>query len=267
MKAGSLLYKPRAQTESNGFDFHNTTEVPVIGMFRNLVTSARLISCLAICAVALSVAPRDAAAQMVLDKVALDFLPGQPPRDDVVVQNPTQEQLFVLVEPSRIMNPGQPNEERVQFRDPGELGLLVTPNRFIVQPGQRKVIRFAVIEPAIEQDRIYRVTVRPIVGQVESETTAIKVVFGYDLLVIVRPPNPEPKIEWNRDGLKLSVKNVGSTNALLSQGKQCNAAGEDCKDLPPKRLYPGAQWNHELERETPVEYYLSYAGKVVRQSF
>ena len=239
----------------------------MIDMFRFLVTGVRPISCLAICAVIMSIAPRDAVAQMVLDKVVLDFLPGQPPRDDVVVQNPSQEPLFILVEPSRIMNPGQPSEERVQFRDPGELGLLVTTNRFIVQPGQRKIIRFAVIGPAIEQDRIYRVTVRPIVGQVESQTTAVKVVFGYDLLVIVRPPNPEPKIEWNRDGLKLSVKNVGSTNALLSQGKQCNADGEDCKDLPPKRLYPGAQWDHELERDTPVEYYLSYAGKVVRQSF
>lgn len=245
-----------------------TQGILVIRMFGRLVFGFRLIPCLALCAV-LAVAPgaRDAWAQMVLDKVVLDFLPGQPPRDDVVVQNPAQEPLFVLVEPFRIVNPGQPDEERVQFRDPGELGLLVTPNRFIVQPGQRKVIRFAVIEPAVEEDRIYRVTVRPIVGQVESETTAVKVVFGYDLLVIVRPPNPEPKIESRREGAKLIVTNSGSTNALLSQGKQCNADGEECLDLPPKRLYPGARWEYALERETPIEYYVSYAGKVVRQTF
>jgi P pilus assembly chaperone PapD len=208
-----------------------------------------------------------ASAQMVLDKVVIDFIPGKAPRDDVVVQNPGKEPLFVVVEPFRVMDPGKPTEQRVEYRDPGELGLLVTPNRFVVQPGQRKVVRFAIIEPAIEEDKIYRVTLKPVVGNVQSSTTAVKVVFGYDLLIIVRPPNAQANISSRREGGKLIVENTGNTNALLSQGKQCDAGGENCVELPPKRMYPGATWEVPLERDTPIEYYVTSGGKVTRETF
>ena len=40
---------------------------------------------------------------------------------------------------------------------------------------------------------------------------------------------------------KLSVKNVGSMNALRSQGKQCDADGDDYNNMLPERLFLGIQ--------------------------
>lgn len=212
------------------------------------------------------VASLPVSAQIALNRIILDFS-GEQSRQDIEVVNNGEETAFVVVEPARIDQPGSPEEQRVTARDPNELGLLVTPNRLVLEPGERKLVRIAVIEPAAIVDRIYRVTVKPVLGEVRATETSLKLLVGYDVLVIVRPGGAAPDLNFERQGRRIIVTNNGNTNALLSEGRQCDASGGNCTDLPSKRLYAGARWQLELETDAPAEYYVSAGSGVTVAQF
>jgi P pilus assembly chaperone PapD len=208
-----------------------------------------------------------AQADMVLNKVVIDFHGDKVPRDDIKIQNSGDETLFVLVEPFQILNPGTKDQKREKIRDPGKAGLLVTPNRFVLQAKQTKIMRLVVLKPAEKEDRVYRLTVRPVVGEVKANQTAVKIVIGYDVLVVVRPGGAKGNLQSKRDGKKITFSNSGETSVLLSNGKNCNAKGEDCVDLPPKRLYVGNEWTTELKYDTPAKYYISVRDEILQKEF
>lgn len=195
-----------------------------------------------------------ATADMVLDKVILDFTPGAPPRDDIEVWNSGTERLYVMVEPHEVIAPGLPEEHRVSDPDPAKLGVLVTPQRLVLEPGERHLIRIAAIVPRGPRDRIYRVTIKPVVGEVSAAQTAIKLMVGYDALVIYRPEAPQGSVTATRAGGTITFANDGNSNVELYQGRQCDAAGKDCRELPARRLYAGQHWQQPLTRGTPIEY-------------
>lgn len=194
-------------------------------------------------------------ADMVLDQAILDFEPGQPLNQDIEVRNTGTDTLYVTVKVFEIPDPKPEQPERRELTDPRQAGLLASPNRLVVPPGGRKPVRVMVRQPATAQDLIYRISIVPQVGEVQSETLAVKVVVGYDVLAIVRPPDPKPGVEAKRDGRKLEFTNHGNTNVLLNRIRQCNEEQTDCLELNSNRLYAGETWVLDLPRDGPVEVY------------
>ena len=197
-----------------------------------------------------------ARAEMVLSQVIVDMQAGKPAHDDIEVWNGSHERMYVVAEPARIESPGTPAERRVSIADPAVSGLLVTPRRMVLEPGQRRIIRLAALLPRDMEERIYRVTVKPVAGQISAEVTALKVLLGYDVLVLVRPQRITGEVTGTRSGRRLSLRNDSNVAQEIYDGRQCNAVGKDCKQLPATRLYAGAQWTVELPYETAVEYRL-----------
>ncbi len=204
---------------------------------------------------ALSAVP--AQADMVLSQVIVDLQPGKPSHEDIEIWNDSPERMYAVAEPAQIQSPGTPTERRVTVADPGVSGLLVTPQRMVLEPGQRRIIRLAALLPRDMTERIYRVTVKPVAGPVTAETTALKVLLGYDVLVLLRPQRIAGEVTAARSGRKLDFHNQSNTAQEIYEGKQCDAAGKNCKTLPATRLYAGAQWTVDLTYETPVEYRLT----------
>jgi P pilus assembly chaperone PapD len=204
-------------------------------------------------AVALACSGVAANAELVVSDLVVELHADAQSRKDVEVWNDSEERSYVVVSPAEILNPGNPTEQRRQEPDPEKLGLLVSPNRMILEPGQRKLVRVARISPGLDQERIYRITVKPIVGDVTGEGSGLKVLVGYDVLVIVRPLNPVPRISGSRQGKTLIVRNDGNSSAELINGRQCDPSGR-CVKLPGKRLYAGALWRQPLSSTDPVEY-------------
>ena len=216
---------------------------------------------------AFALLPTSAHAQMALNKVVVDFSGPGAPRDDIKITNVGDETLFVLVEPFQVLNPGTKQQKRVQDRNPGKFGLLVTPNRFVLKAKQSKIMRLVVLRPAEGKDRVYRLTVKPVLGKVEANQTAVKIVFGYDVLVVVRPKGGEPTLAAQRDGKSITFTNTGTTSALLSNGKQCDKAGENCVESPPKRMYVGNTWTVPLKYDTPLDYYVTVGTEIRQEQF
>ena len=219
------------------------------------MTMTRMRRSLATAAVAVvGLAAQPAAANLVLSQVVVDLTPAGPPRADVEAWNTGAERMYVVAEPASIVDPGTPGERRVAGADPAESGLLVTPQKMILEPGERKLIRIAAVAPRAARDRVYRVTVKPVAGDVSAAGSALKVLVGYDMLVIVRPAVMAGEVAGRRDGTTLVLTNTGSTSVELYEGRQCTAAGGDCRPLPAKRLYAGATWSQTIDPARPVAY-------------
>lgn len=198
-----------------------------------------------------------ARAEMVLSQVIVDLQPTKPIHDDIEVWNDGPERMYVVAEPSQLQYPGTLAESRVSIADPAISGLLVTPQRMVLEPGQRRIMRLAALLPRNMAERIYRITVKPVAGPISAEATALKVLLGYDVLVLVRPQRIAGEVTGIRSGRRLTFRNESNTAQELFEGRQCDAAGKNCKALPSTRLYAGAQWNVELTYDTPVEYRLT----------
>ena len=193
-------------------------------------------------------------AEMVLSKVVVDLPGGLTKSEDIEVANEGPDRLFIVVDPSEIVDPGLLSERRVPATDPSVSGILVSPQRLILEPGQRRLVRVSRIPPARERDRVYRVTIKPVAGPVSARNDAIKVYVGYDVLVIQRPALVSGEVKGARRGKTLEIENASNTAWELFEGRQCDASGRTCMPLPATRLYAGAKWTVPLPFETKVEF-------------
>lgn len=208
-----------------------------------------------------------AAAQIVLSNLVVELLPGKDSRQDVEVWNNSPDRSYVAIEPAEVLNPGSPSESRRTDPDPQKLGILVSPARMILDPGQRKLVRIAEITPTADRERVYRVTVKPVAGPIAADQSGLKVLIGYEVLVLVRPAQPRASITATRSGETVTFRNDGNVSVELEQGRQCDATGKICSDLPGKRLYAGSQWSTQVKPGDRPEYTLRSPGEVVRRTF
>ncbi len=207
-----------------------------------------------------------AQANMALSSTVVEFVDGERLKD-VTIVNRGQDVLYIDTTTSEIVNPESDEPDARVLTDPRTAGLLVTPRRMVIKPGQQKVLRMAIRKPAGEVDQIYRVAVTPKLGkpklgdEQDAVTTALKVLIGYEVLVMVRPDNFEPDVTIKRSGQALSMTNSGNTNLLVRSVRQCRAPGEECVEVGANRLYAGESWSLDLPMNTPVEVHQSVGLK------
>lgn len=211
--------------------------------------------------------PSSARADLVLSELVVELQPNKHIREDLEVWNDSPERSFIAIEPREIVNPGSPMQSDHQDPDPEKLGLLVGPSRMILEPGQRKLVRIASVSSNSDREHVYRVTVKPVVGGIESEDSGLKVLVGYDVLVLVRPAQPAANVSASRNGRSLTFSNSGNVSVELVNGRQCKAQQAQCTELPGKRLYPGASWSVDLQSDSPAEYTLKSPGRTDRRQF
>lgn len=229
-----------------------------------MISSAKLF--LASLAVLWSAAASKAHAEIVLSQVIVDLQPERADYQDIEIWNAGGERAFVQVEPSEIVRPGQPEEQRVPITDPEQGGLLVSPQRLVLEAGERRVIRFAAIVPRSDRERIYRVAVRPVEAPEAMEATGIKVLLGYDLLALFRPVRLEGEVTTVRRGDRVEFTNNSNFAHEIYDGKQCSPKGDACAALPATRLYPGATWNMTLPYSTQAEIMMTAGTTPVRKT-
>lgn len=217
-------------------------------------------------ATALAAAAQPASAELVLSRLVVDLVDGTPSRQDVEIWNNSEERTYVSITPAEILGAGMSTEQRKEESNPEKLGLLVSPNRMILEPGQHKLIRIASLGAATDRERVYRVMVKPVVGELAKDQSGLKVLVGYDVLALVRPKVSRPSVQGRWDGSSLVLKNEGNESVELVDGRQCSAPGQ-CDSLPAKRLYVGAEWRVPVKRAAPVEYSLKTRSSVKKTQF
>ena len=190
----------------------------------------------------------NASAALSLDRMIVYFDPDKQPRQDVVVTNPDKETLYLQTEVYEVRNPGSEKEERVKITDPNKLKLLTTPNKAIIPANGRKTVRMVSLEKPIKNELVYRVTFKPVVGDLTANETAIKLLIAYQTLVFIRPDNPKYVVSAKQKGKQLVFTNSGNINAVLRNGQYCTTKKDDsCKPLPnTTRLYAEQSWSMDI---------------------
>ncbi|AWF80069.1 hypothetical protein BTJ40_04125 [Microbulbifer sp. A4B17] len=180
-----------------------------------------------------------ALASMSVDKIVLYLEDGPSARDDVVVSNPDHETLYVQTEIFRVDNPGRDNESRVRVINPDEFKLLVSPAKAVLAPGERKRFRLMALDRDLEEEKVYRVTFKPVVGDIQGEKTALKILVAYQALVFVQPEGGAYNVDLITEGNNYRLSNSGNINVEIVEVRHCLAEGE-CEKLETSgRLYSG----------------------------
>lgn len=228
----------------------------------------RSVAALALVAMASLAGPGGSArADIVLSELIVDLQPGKHAREDVEIWNNGPDRAYVAVEPAEIVEPGLPGQSRREVPDPEKLGLLVSPARMILEHGERKLLRIASIAPDASRERVYRVTVKPVAGPLSSAQSGLKVLVGYDMLVLVRPAELHPAVTSSRSGGSLVIHNEGNVSLELTDGHQCDSGNRHCLALPGKRLYAGASWAPPVKSDGPVDYLVTSPAGAARTQF
>ena len=230
--------------------------------FHGVFTAAALLTCASALAAA-----SPARAELVLSQLVVDLEAGDRARQDIEVWNKGRAVTYVAVDPREIVAAGTARESGRVEPDPEKLGLLVSPSRMVLEPGQRKLLRVAAIDSGLDRERVYRVTVKPVVGQLSSDQSGLKVLIGYDLLVLARPAILKTNISGTRSGSFLILRNNGNSSVELTDGKQCDEAGKACDPLPGGRLYAGAEKIVPITRHGRARYVVKLPGKLIPQEF
>jgi P pilus assembly chaperone PapD len=214
----------------------------------------------------LAAAAMPASAEIVLSQLIVELGSGKGQRGDIEVRNLDKERAYVLIEPQEVVSPGLPGEQRVRERDPEKLGLLVSPARMVLEPGQTRLLRVALAGPTPARERVYRITVKPTTGKVSADVSGLKILIGYEILVLVRAGEKKPQLLATRNGRTLTIRNAGTGSVELADGKQC-AAKDSCQTLAGKRLYAGAEWKWTLPGDGPADFMVMSLAGNSRQSF
>jgi P pilus assembly chaperone PapD len=211
--------------------------------------------------------PRPAWADLVLSQLVVELQSGKQARQDVEVWNHGSEVLYVAVEPREIIAAGRPGEKARTSPDPEQLGLLVSPARMILQPGQRKLVRIAAIAAPENSERVFRVTVKPVVDRLSSNKSGLKILIGYDVLVLLRPPALRGQLDGRRAGNQLILTNNGNVSVELADGKLCAPTGKACEVLPGGRLYAGAEKKVPLKAGFRASYKVKIGQDLIAREF
>ena len=187
-------------------------------------------------------------ASLAVDKMIVDFASDSSELNDVqLINNSETETLFINIEVLEVNNPGAKNESRISVDDPTKVGLIATPNRLILPAGSRRNIRLVNLFPADHEERVFRVNITPTPGESDEqiEGGSLRIMVGYQILVIVRPNSTDFNLVGERKGDTLKLTNNSNTNVYLSRINQCpDSESEDCEYFAENRLYPGILGNY-----------------------
>jgi len=199
---------------------------------------------------------------------------------DVDITNTGDYKIFLNLTVAQILNPHTANPKRVELKDPRTSPVLVSPKQVLIPPGQRKRVRVILRKAPKNVDDIYRLSVKPFTGDVqiesdrppEQKSSAVKILLGYDVLLLARPKEPVGTLAVKRTAKALWFKNTGNTNVLLRRLQQCNAAGEDCESLQPNRIYAGEVYKVDLPKkgsakQFPVEVWQAIGLQNVKETY
>lgn len=197
-----------------------------------------------------------ALAQIIVNKSVLEFNEDNLVQD-IDITNTGDYKIFLNLTAAKIRNPHSANPERIELKDPRTSPILVSPKQVLIPPGQRKRVRIILRKAPKKVDDVYRLAIKPFTGDVQIETdrpaeaksSAVKILLGYDILLLARPKDAVGKLAVKRTAKALWFKNTGNTNVLLRRMQQCNAAGDECEVLAPNRVYAGEVYKVDLPKK------------------
>lgn len=199
-------------------------------------------------------------ANMILSQNIIHFDSGALSYKTIQVKNVGKDTLYINSFPTQVTQPGSEKEKRLTIKNPRQLGLLISPKRFKLLPGQSQFVQISSVKREQDEDLVYRVKFSPTVADITANRSGLKILIAYELLVLVQPATTNADLLYEQRGEMLWLENKGNTNILLASGTHC-LDDDQCIDLPSKRLYAGQNMQIPLKTNALVDYRIKIGSK------
>lgn len=168
----------------------------------------------------------------------------------VTVKNMGDAPLYLNVSVQKVTNPGMTPENKVALGDLEHPGVLASPDKLTLGPGQtRAIVLKSLSEP--EQEALYRLYIVPVrslkVDDAPQEkiTAPMSVAIGYGVLVRHMPPPGKQQSGWThrceRGGVTL--ENTGNIRQIFNDVKVGQSASPQTV-----AVFPGTPQHFETKR-------------------
>ena len=163
----------------------------------------------------------EAHAQLIVNKSTIELTESSP-RSNIRITNPSADTLYVNLDIDELLNPAVDESLRTPIDLLADPKILVLPQQMVLEPGQTKIVRIITTSTQVNTDQVYRLNVvpfagKPLMGESEEKSVGVKILLGYKLLVLVRPEQILPNIEYTRLANSLMFNNAGNTSVLLRE--------------------------------------------------
>lgn len=189
---------------------------------------------------------------------------------EVFVSNEGNETLYVKVEVEEVIDPQAEQPETRTGLTPEELGILVSPQRLVINPGEDKRIRVVTLD-APEEDRFFKVTVTPVVGDIESNTAiGVKLMIAYGIWVFARPEDAKPEIVAEVQDRDLILENIGGTHGEVRSIEFCPeivTPDSGCSTLEGFRMMLGKTYTRSFEGPGRVSVSSMFKGEISENAY
>jgi P pilus assembly chaperone PapD len=188
-----------------------------------------------------------AAAGLSIDKVIVDFKPGDKPIDNINITNQSDKPLKVTVNSIEVTHSDLPDQKETPTDK-----LVVAPKAFELAPGEQRPVRLVLRGFPDDMEAIYRVRFVPSTPteqrtqQVDGKSVQVSIIVSMGALIMVAPKTPKPDLKFAREGGKIHFTNAGNVTALIQREDFCTEDKKTCASLDGKRMYPGTTWDMDV---------------------
>ena len=214
------------------------------------------------------------ASKILVDNVIVNFDENKRTKEDVFIRNISDQKSFVKIVVTEILNAGSPEQSKIEHKNPKKSGIIVNPNRLVLDPqgtpNDHQAIRIVNMNKKLEEDRVYRIQVIPVISDFdkEDEGLGVKILMGYEVLTLVQPNSPVMEYDYKLVNNQLTFNNKGNSNILLHKGEQCDSNKENCKDVKTKRIYGNSSYTFDLPyKDNPVTFYMKFGERNQLKTF
>jgi len=158
-----------------------------------------------------------------VDKSILE-LTNQTNKTTVRLSNSGEDTLYINLNLSEIIDPATSDSVSAELSDPSKDGIIVHPRQLVLRPGQSRSAKVVLSRPVENQDRVFRLNIKPLAGdalptQQSDRSAGVRILLGYQLLVLARPDKFELDVKLQRKEDSVVFENKSNTSVLLRSGK------------------------------------------------
>jgi P pilus assembly chaperone PapD len=175
---------------------------------------------------------------------------------------------YVNIDTYRIKYDGS-TMQSIEKKNPKEFGLLVSPSKLILQPGQSKKVRVKRFKFGNKTEYMYEVIAKPVprpreIGEETKKSMQTKTTITMAALtrVFLPPAKLDPQLTAKQSKKVVTFTNTGNTTMQVGRIQICLA--DNCRKAYAFELYPGMQKTLKLinTQEKLTYQYRDLKGKI-----